>query len=394
MPKLFDMRSCNICGGGNFELLYEGQQFHPLWFELEEGAGALPVRYEICTRCGYVVLHNRLSQQQLDHYYATVPTVSSPLSTIRQPMLLDRKAFLEKHLKLSGIDSVLEVGASHGDFLAMLDDISTRRAIEPSVSCCTHMQETIEGIDVTASSLQSALAERPDLRGANNLVMACNVLEHVVDPKAFVSALLELAAPNGHVYIEVPSLEAMAECSEPVYQTLHVGHISQFSVPVMERLCCVLGMKIVAVETSNEHNYPVLRLLAEKRSPREIAGTAFARHLQALTQRALKAKRKLFEVMDESDDVVIWGVGQDLFDLASIFDDSELARYENECRIVDINHSKVGRMFFGKTVEDAGQLSREECRTICIPCRSDIIKSSIEHSVLTKNPDSRVVMLY
>ena len=100
-----------------------------------------------------------------------------------------------------GLDrkAVLDIGCSHGQHLVHFGPGSAGiDAVERNVEFCRAL-----GFDVTLANVEDGL---PDLGRRFEAIFASNLLEHLVAPHLFLLRLHALLAPNGRVFIHVPTM--------------------------------------------------------------------------------------------------------------------------------------------------------------------------------------------
>lgn len=119
-----------------------------------------------------------------------------------------RRAILAAELGRLGLPrdaAILEAGCGTGGNLEMLGRFGAVVAVEPDAEARAYAHER-SGVAVHAGRLPGPL---PELGGPFDLVAAFDVVEHVDDDAATVSALGRLARPGGHVVITVPAYQWM-----------------------------------------------------------------------------------------------------------------------------------------------------------------------------------------
>ncbi|MBI3300119.1 MAG: class I SAM-dependent methyltransferase [Elusimicrobia bacterium] len=104
-----------------------------------------------------------------------------------------------------------------------------------------------DGIPFTAGDLESA-----PLGGPYDGVLANNVLEHLLDPGAFLARLKGALAPGGRVFIRTPNADAVGRSVFGAHWSgLHAPrHLYVFTPPALEALARRAGFVSVAVDTT------------------------------------------------------------------------------------------------------------------------------------------------
>lgn len=87
--------------------------------------------------------------------------------------------------------------------------------------------------------------------GKADLITATNVFAHVDNVKEFIEAAKEILKPEGVLVLEFPYLVDFI--NELEFDTVYFEHLSYFSVLPLNRLCGLLGMKIIDIEKQSIH---------------------------------------------------------------------------------------------------------------------------------------------
>ncbi len=387
---------CNVCNGQSYKPIYEKQVSHPLWW-CGKGYDVIQLRYVVCLNCGYITLFPRLSFVEYEENYRLVPGLDREvLSKRRKVMLEERKEFIRHNC--DGIDSntVVEVGPAYGDFLLLLSEFKNRVGIEPSSTYCEHVERSELPLDYRSCMLEDAPQIAPDLYASANMVVACHVLEHAENPRIFVRNLAGLVKLGGYVFIEVPSVEAMSECEDPIFQTTHFGHVSQFSIPVLNRLCISESLQPVRVEFTSRHDYPVIRALYQKHAAPDGIAELFRRHCEFIESNGLATKQILLDKLnsDKTRHVLVWGCGQDLFDVLDLLNESEVELLARKVRLVDVNKGKQGKVLYDMKIEDPAAFASQAIETVVVSSRSELIQSDIIKHARRLAPTAELILLY
>lgn len=135
---------------------------------------------------------------------------------------------------------LLDVGCGDGVFLAALSDQWTKRGVEPSVSGARLAQK--KDLDVVCANLDTLNVE-----GRADLISVLDVIEHVVDPHAFVASFKRHLRPGGHTVLLTGDVASYpARTAGPHWSYLRwCGHVSVFSRAGLRRLLESHGFEIL-----------------------------------------------------------------------------------------------------------------------------------------------------
>jgi SAM-dependent methyltransferase len=127
--------------------------------------------------------------------------------------------------------TLLDVGCGDGVFLAALSDQWTKRGVEPSVSGARLAQK--KDLEVVCANLDTL-----NLDGRADLISALDVIEHVVDPHAFVDSFKRHLRPGGYAMLLTGDAASYpARTAGPHWSYLRwCGHVSVFSRAGLRRL--------------------------------------------------------------------------------------------------------------------------------------------------------------
>lgn len=148
---------------------------------------------------------------------------------------------------------VLEVGCSHGGFVAVLHWAGyTATGLELNPWVADFARQTFD-IPVLEGALETQTIPPCSL----DAVVLMDVLEHLPDPRTTLSAALTLLRPQGLILLQTPcypagmSYEALVEQrSAFLKMLLPEEHLYLFSQPAVQRLFDVLGAPTVTFESA------------------------------------------------------------------------------------------------------------------------------------------------
>ena len=145
------------------------------------------------------------ARQGNQHFYRWVGGFASYYPTSRWEYAKVRELALKENLIPRDRGYLLDVGSGRGDFLKSFDLIDSDRRMgidlnKPAVDDCV-----ASGISCYCGTIDSALETGFVARGQCDIVVSFHCLEHVENPVAFTSSLLELCSPEGRVFLSTPN---------------------------------------------------------------------------------------------------------------------------------------------------------------------------------------------
>lgn len=271
MPE--EVQSCPLCGGVASER-----------FDRRRFRGQLVIN-RLCKRCGLVYQSPRMTEQELEAFYASEyrqvyqgvegPTAKDlAVQSARAAALAD---YLEKYV--DRCDRHLDVGCSAGSLLETIHAHcgSEMFGIEPGETYRVFAQE--RGIQVYPSleAFERVGEERCDL------ITMAHVLEHLPDPVGYLSRLRDsFLSQTGWLLVEVPNLYAH-DCFE-------IAHLVSFSEHTLRQVFTRAGYELCALKA---HGAPRSELLPLYLTT--LAKPVGKRHTvyEVLPERGVEVKRRL-----------------------------------------------------------------------------------------------------
>ena len=183
--------------------------------------------YLQCTACRCLVLKFVLTPEGLEELYG-IRYFREHQRAIGLPGLesrwdsdaLDRIPFwLQTIARYSRTGSLLEIGSSHGRFLREASRAGYRAVgLELDAGVVAWARERNGGLDIRQARIET-LADRDF-----DIVFVADVLEHVYDPRSFITACARVLRPGGHALFHTVVFDEPRECSlwlpRPLYHTV------------------------------------------------------------------------------------------------------------------------------------------------------------------------------
>jgi len=214
-----------------------------------------------CPRCAHAQLAYPLEAAMLYGEDYAFRSSTSASARAGSDLFLD---FLERVAPGRNFSCVLDVGCNDLYLLRALRGRATRRVgVDPIWSGREVQGEaaqvTLIGAPVENIALASYLPTSPDL------IVCRHTLEHLRDPRAVLAGLIELAADDGLILIEVPGLEGLI--AKGRFDQIFHQHLHYFSRRSLMVMSGVLGASYLA-ETENPHHWSAHLIALEPRGAR------------------------------------------------------------------------------------------------------------------------------
>jgi SAM-dependent methyltransferase len=199
--------------------------------------------------------------------------------------------------------TVLEIGPGQGDFLSMLVEAGAAHGIGLDPSWEPSSRSLHPGVSIRSEAFGPGFAATADF------VVARHVLEHVEDPRSFISTVAEVLRVNGgSVYIEVPDASYMlihAAVFDVIYE-----HPSYFTRAVLVRLAGETGLEVTHTGTAFDGQFLSIEAQAgqvrfQGRVPSDGQETSFARRARSV----IDLWDHVIGELSSEEDAAVWGVG-------------------------------------------------------------------------------------
>ncbi|QDF66534.1 class I SAM-dependent methyltransferase [Shewanella sp. SNU WT4] len=98
-----------------------------------------------------------------------------------------------------------------------------------------------------------------------SLAISTHVLEHIINPVAYLRHLRDCLAPEGHIFIEVPDCSPDAYIAALAYTNLvHAQHIHYYTKDSLQIMAASAGLTIIKQQQVTTGNIPRIMLLLKK----------------------------------------------------------------------------------------------------------------------------------
>ncbi len=209
--------------------------------------------------------------------------------------------------------TVVDVGCGTGANLAALADSYNCLGIDTSQEAINLATQRFPDVQFVCGPAH----EMPSVVRQANLVLLCDVLEHVSDDFRLLSDLLSLAAPGTYFLITVPANPALWSEHDRAF-----GHYRRYERPRFEELWHGLDARAIFVSHFNARLYPIVRAVRwwNRRKGRSLgaAGTDFSMPVSPVNgvlRRLFSGERRKLESLARGESPRPYGRGVSLMAL-------------------------------------------------------------------------------
>ncbi|TWU28097.1 bifunctional 3-demethylubiquinone-9 3-methyltransferase/ 2-octaprenyl-6-hydroxy phenol methylase [Bythopirellula polymerisocia] len=210
-----------------------------------------------CLRCGFEFKDPPIDEQLLMKCYAQSSFdhwQDQPDPLVRQ---FDRFARLIESATKSR--RILDVGCFNGALLDYLGPEWNRYGIEPSIAAAEIARQ--RGINVLSPSLESLDKNTEPF----DVIMAIDVLEHIVEPVSFFQLIQKHLKENGIFLVSTGNAHAFSwKMQESLYYYTRIPeHVSFYSKAAFDQITCQMGWKCAAYQFIPHKRLPTSRRIKD-----------------------------------------------------------------------------------------------------------------------------------
>ncbi len=246
MNTALPLENCRACNAAQLSPLIDFGS-HPIAHRFLGDSSANEYVHQallsFCEVCGLMQLSDPIPPEILYGNYTVLSSFKPEPHIAKDLDLLDRL------IDLSKTAHILEVGSNDGVFLNALKARGWSNAIgiEPAKDAFEAAQ--LLGVKTIHAFFNlSTAGEFVRERGQCDLLIARQVLEHVMDLRGFCDALRLVLKPGGYLLIEVPNA-AMA-LAAPDYSSVWEEHVNYFTLESLTAYLARYGISILHNETT------------------------------------------------------------------------------------------------------------------------------------------------
>jgi SAM-dependent methyltransferase len=298
------IQTCRCCGATNLERMLDlgNQPLANSYVREPVPLPAYPLVLMVCRRCFHNQLSVAVNPDLMFRHYLYVSGTSRTLRDHFSEFTRDVLTWIKPCPV-----RVLDLACNDGTLLtAFRREGCTVQGVDPAANL---VQLAVQGgLDVVEGYWP---AVQTQVSGPFDLVTAANVLAHVDDPAAFLSAMLDVLSPTGAAVIEFPYVRDLVLHRE--WDTIYHEHLSYFLVGPFMRMAERVGglitrikrvpihggsLRLAVQRNQNEHCKEAIALRTEEEAVGLYALTTygeFARQVENTCQALMKHIRNLVE---------------------------------------------------------------------------------------------------
>ena len=371
--ELGDTSECKLCRNNNWhklDTLLSGT-WKPEGKQLVRDGLSLDIQQ--CTTCGHCQITNTYTPAMFQQLY-----FSSEQAPQMWPQLQDEESPYAHMLelfedRLQSCKNLADFGCGEGLLLAEIAKQAPHINLYGLDFEVGKIATPLVGI---GCDLNDPLSIRQALQGLKfEIIVSSHVLEHVIDPVAYLISIRQHLNHQGQLFIEVPDASPSG-VDLPLYSTnlVHGQHIHYFSRESLVYCAAIAGFTPISIVQRRSYGIPRLQILL---APGPVAGSRkipsvadSARSLIEARFMQYSAKINAFSasllgLLDAYASVAVWGVGGDFYHLYKA--SSELQQAIAKQRVVLFDKQWAGYCFAGSEIRHSDGLNTVESPILLAP---------------------------
>ena len=207
----------------------------------EKDRYGIAVSTKICPKCGMIMTNPRMTQKDYDKFYDTLYRQLYVGRSIAGEVYYERQrkrgkdilAYLQEHINVDGISSILEIGCSSGGIVSVFKEYGIKKCKGIDLGSEYVQYGRKKGLDLEIGS-SAKLAARKE---KYDLIILNHVLEHFLDIRKELLVIKELLTDEGMVYICVPGVLNLKDVyGNDFLMYLQNAHIRHFCRGTLQQL--------------------------------------------------------------------------------------------------------------------------------------------------------------
>lgn len=227
-----------------------------------------------------------------------------------------------------------------------------------------------------------------DIPGPVAVAFVSHLLEHLVDPRAFLRTLAGRLAEGGAIYIEVPDNGYFDPVIVGPTNLINQQHIHYFCEASLTSLAVSCGLTVERCERGVLGYVPRLRLLL-RRADTPPAGEIILRSLAHLASQRSHLAERLRGLAASGLPAGLWGIGADFHRLSA--EHPDIAALVETGRLALFDLGLAGRRYAGRTIRPPADIAGFHGTVFLVPLLGDVRLKMRQFAESKGFPPGRVV---
>lgn len=255
--KKLESIKCNICEGVDFKIIEK------------KSVNNLDVQTVMCKNCSLIFINPRMSSKDYDEYYmrfyrkdrAEIKQKTIDQNNLERNFENARKfgkgiiSYMGEFVK-DGL--TIDVGSSTGGILYGMREMRPNLkllGIEPSLDESNYANE--KGVETVRGLFEDV---KLDLKEKAMNVLCVQSLNHLLDPKSFLTWAHSILDSDGHVFLAVKNWRHQVRRAGKLSLGIQIDHVYMFTPETLKLLCEVSGFKVVYMDVDEGKNMEDIKI--------------------------------------------------------------------------------------------------------------------------------------
>jgi 2-polyprenyl-3-methyl-5-hydroxy-6-metoxy-1,4-benzoquinol methylase len=195
-----------------------------------------------------------------------------------------------------------------------------------------------------------------------DLALSTHVLEHVVDPVLFLTAIAEQLSENGKVFIEVPDCSSNVNFENIAFtNVVHGQHIHYYTKESVQMIANKAGLKVTKIRQLTSRIIPRLQLMLEKSTQNNQVNHTQENAVEAVKKQLSQVRayhsclvKQLKSSIVRDGQAALWGLGGDAYQILKHHPELAFLLTKNKLLLFDLE--LAGHTYLGTEIQSSHQL--------------------------------------
>lgn len=205
-----------------------------------------------------------------------------------------------------------------------------------------------------------------------DLITASHVLEHLISPVGFLTALRERLTDKGIIFVEVP--DASFNPDNHLHETnlIHGQHLHYFTKDSAAAFAAAAGLECLATHQLHTDSIPRLQLLLKKGDKQPLsrklptsAKASIVQRFHDYEQELDNRAAKLLNALSVEQKVALWGIGGDLWQLLNRH--PQFIESIKSGQLIMLDRELAGHELYARRIASSDCLTQESLPVLITP---------------------------